>query len=359
MLSKEERQYYARQSILSDIGEEAQLRLKKASVLILGMGGLGCPIAQTLATAGVGKIGILDFDKVSVSNLHRQQIYKYQDVGMLKVDVAFTYLTQLNPFIEIVPYHVLLSNEAEAIAIFDEYDIILDATDNESTKYLINDICVYIGRPLVYGSVFKFEGNVTVFNLMPKSPTLRCLFPQPKNDDIDCNIVGAYNVCTVVTGNFMANETIKIILQKNDILSGKLLVYNSLESKIDKFTFAYNSESVEISKKRFLENKKINITPRELEQLFKSEADIELIDVRTEEEHAICNIGGKLIPIDELEERFREIDTTKQIIIYCHHGIRSKYAIEGLAQMGFHNLLNLEGGIHAYAIEIDNTLTLY
>jgi len=355
----EELQYYSRQVLLDGFGILSQQKLKAAHVLIIGAGGLGCPVVQSLAGMGVGNIGIVDFDKVSLSNLHRQTIYKYDDIGLWKCDVAKEFANALNPFISIETFRTIASHETLP-ALVENYNIVVDCTDNPNSKYLINDACIQFGKPLVYGSIFKMEGNVSVFNLHANAPTLRCLFPEIEPDMPDCNRTGVLGLVTAQTGICMATEVVKIILNEGNILSSQLLIIKAFAPETHIFNFEATKRGREQSLKNFESFvASFMISPTALQQLFLTQSDFDLIDVRDEEEHAIANIGGKLIPIDELEDRFREISPARNTIVYCHHGIRSQNAVDFLRTAGYDKVKNLEGGIHAWSIEVDETVTVY
>ncbi len=358
-MKPEELQYYSRQTILSDFGIESQEKLKSSYILMIGAGGLGCPVLQSLAAIGVGNIGIVDFDKISASNLHRQTIYKYEDIGQWKCDKAKQFIQALNPFIEVETFRVI-ANEETLPALEENYDIVVDCTDNPLSKYLINDICVITGKTLVYGSVFKMEGNVSVFNLNNDSPTLRCLFPENPDEMPDCNRTGILGIITASTGLYMAAEVVKIILSKKDILSGKLLIIKPFEASTQILNFEATDDGRQKSKNRFQTSiSDLIISPTALKKLMDSNEDFDLIDVRSDEEREICHIGGKLVPLDELEDRLYEIDSNKKTIIYCHHGIRSQNAVDFLRSVGYTNVINLEGGIHLWSIEVDDSVRIY
>jgi len=314
---------------------------------------------QSLAGMGVGNVGIVDFDKISVSNLHRQTIYKYQDIGKWKCDKAAQFLRELNPFIVIETFRAIADQETLP-ALVENYDIIVDCTDNPISKYLINDVCVKFIKVLVYGSVFKMEGNVAVFNLNDGAPTLRCLFPENEVEMPDCNRTGILGIVTATIALNMATEVIKIILGNANILSGKLLIVTPLECFAQIFNFKATEIGRQMSLRRFHSSKStLLISPMALNQLIEIGESFDLIDVRTEEEHNLVNIGGKLIPLDELEERTTEIDNQRKTVIYCHHGIRSQNAVDFLRKVGFKNVINLEGGIHAWSMEVDEDVRTY
>lgn len=348
MLTSEEKKQYNRHIILDKIGEEGQLKLKKAKVLVIGAGGLGCPVLQYLTAAGVGTIGIIDNDIVDQSNLQRQILYTIDDIGKSKAKTAANRLGKLNPFVKFDVYQEKLTKE-NAITLFKNYNIIVDGSDNFSTRYLSNDTAILTNKPLIYGAIFKFEGQVSVFNYKG-SATYRCLYPTPPEPDEspNCSEIGVLGVLPGIIGSLQANEVIKMICEIGELLTNKLLVYDTLTMRqlILKFD---KSEKSNITK---LENdydffcgiKSIQneITLDELEKDLKL---YHLLDVREEHEHEDYNIGGKNIPLSELKERLDEVDTLKPIVVYCASGIRSKKAIEFLNKIDEkYILLNLKNG---------------
>lgn len=249
MLSKTELIRYQRQLQLKEFGSSGQQKLKQSKVLVIGAGGLGCAILQYLAAAGVGHIGIVDFDRVNASNLHRQVLYTTEDIGKLKVDCAIRQLSKQNEFIELLGFSLELSNK-NAIDIFSAYDIIIDGTDNYTTRYMINDACILLNKPLIYGAIYRFEGQVSVFNYTSKAnekgPTYRCLFPEPPSTDtsLNCSVSGVLGVLPGIIGIMQANETIKIITGIGDVLSGRLMVINTLSMQTDIISFDRNKEAI-------------------------------------------------------------------------------------------------------------------
>lgn len=349
MLLKEEFKHYDRQLILPEIGQEGQQKLKGAKVLVVGAGGLGCPILQYLSAAGVGTLGIIDDDVVSVSNLHRQILYTYDDVGKHKAKVAVAKLSRLNPLISFKVFTEKLTNK-NALEVFNKFDIIVDGTDNFQTRYLINDACVLSDKPLVSGSIFKFEGQVSVFNYK-NGPTYRCLFPNPPkpNSVPNCAEIGVLGVLAGIIGCFQANEVIKIICGIGNILSGKLLTYNVLNVSQNVFKIRKN-ENLHITKLEdnydffcgFLDDLK-EVTYTKLNENIK---EYNLLDVRTLQERAEFQIGGMHIPLNELKQRFNEISTEKPLVVYCKSGNRSKQAIKILQNLNFPSeIFNLKNGV--------------
>ena len=345
--TKEEKQQYKRHLILEEIGLEGQLKLKKAKVLVIGAGGLGCPILQYLSAAGVGSIGIIDNDVVEQSNLQRQILYTHQDIGKNKAESAFKHLQLLNPYIKFDVYRTRLTKD-NALDVFEKYDIIIDGTDNFPTKYLINDAAVLANKPIVFGSIYKFEGQVSVFNYK-NSATYRCLYPTPSkpNEVPNCSDIGVLGVLPGIIGALQANEVLKIICQIGDVLSDKLLTYNLLTMQQTLFNFKKN----DASQIKALDNdyefacgvSKDNLVIT-LSALEKQVGRYNLLDVREDSERQLYNIGGQHIPLGELANRINEIIKDKDIVVYCKSGVRSKRAIEILKEKGLENtFLQLEG----------------
>ena len=357
MFSKEEKEQYNRHFILDAIRIEGQLKLKKSKVLVVGAGGLGCPILQYLTAAGVGTIGIIDNDVVDRSNLQRQILFSIDDIGKPKATAAAQRLSKLNPFIHFITYIDFLSSE-NALEIFPEYDIIVDGSDNFQTRYLTNDASVITNKPLVFGAIFKFEGQVSVFNYKD-GPTYRCLFPTPPNANSipNCSEIGVLGVLPGIIGCLQANETIKIICELGDVLSGKLLSLNALNLQQNILKFPKNKNivinhlidydlfcgiekenSLEISNSDF--NKYLNID------------SISLIDVRKDMEREHFNIGGEHIPLHLLQQKldiFKELDN---IVLYCQVGQRSLIAAKMmLEKFPYKNIKSLRGGIEAWRKE--------
>ena len=341
-----EDEYYSSHQKLSLISAIGQQQLQQAKVLMIGAGGLGCPCLQILAGAGIGTIGIADYDRISISNLHRQYLYNYADAGKLKTTIATERLSAYNPFI-IIQTHDLLVEESNILELLSAYDLIIDGTDNFASRYLINDACVLLDKPLVYGAIHQSEGHVTVFNYH-NGPTLRCLFPKDENESIaSCAEIGAYNVITNIIGTLMANEAIKVILQHPDVLAGKLNQVDILSGK----TFQIRYQEVEGSRQKSIERfsglsniKTVSVA--DLKEKLNSNESFYLIDVREETEHADFNIGGTNIPLQNLMSQLNfEFAATDEIIFYCQKGTRSKQAAEYLFTKGFKNAVSLQGGM--------------
>ncbi|WP_203256109.1 molybdopterin-synthase adenylyltransferase MoeB [Hyunsoonleella ulvae] len=349
MLSQNEKKIYSRHLLLNEIGLEGQEKLKQAKVLVVGAGGLGCPILQYLTAAGVGTIGIVDGDTVDMSNLQRQILYTVDDVEKPKAKCAAIRLKQLNPYVEFNVHQEFLST-TNALVLFENYDIIVDGSDNFQTRYLCNDAAVITNKPLVFGSIFKFEGQVTVFNYN-NGPTYRCLYPTPPSHGSvpSCSEIGVLGVLPGIVGNYQANETLKIILGLGEILSGKLLTFNALTMQQMQFKFGKN-ESLNITNLESNYDVFCGIPQIEkeitLEDLDANKDIYNLLDVREAWEREQHHIGGQHIPLGELAIRYKEIDTTKPLVVYCKSGIRSARAItfleNNLENVSF---VNLKGGI--------------
>ena len=370
LLSKEEIARYSRHIKIDGVGLEGQEKLKTASVLVIGAGGLGCPVLQYLVAAGVGGIGIVDDDVVDASNLQRQILFDVEDIGKSKASTAIAKLSKQNPFVELVEHAVRLTNE-NALNIFEGYDIVIDGTDNFPTRYLVNDACVILDKPLVFGSIYKFEGQVSVFNY-EGGPSYRCLYPNPpKEGEVpNCSEIGVIGVLPGVIGTRMASECIKIILGIGEVLKGKLLLIDILGNKNLQLNITKNPENWE--RKVLEENyedfcgitdlrmEMNEISVKELNERIKAGENLKLVDVREEFEYEICLIPESIkIPLGQISDRSDEIDRLTPTVVICHHGRRSASAIELLKAKGFTNLINLTGGIHSWAIEVDNEMATY
>ncbi|PCJ23668.1 MAG: dinucleotide-utilizing protein [Flavobacteriales bacterium] len=361
-LTNQEKNRYSRHILLGKIGLEGQEKLKAAKVLVIGVGGLGCPVLQYLTAAGVGELGIIDYDIIDETNLQRQILFTVNDIGKNKAEVAKNRLKQLNPHINFNVYPEKLTTR-NALNLFSEYDIIVDGTDNFSTRYLVNDACVITNKPLIYGAIYKFEGQVTVFNYKG-GPTYRCLFPEPpKAGSVpNCSEIGVLGVLPGLIGTQQANEVIKLILGIGKLLSGKLLTYDSLNNSFLTLTINRSEEQVQ----KVLDEKSnfkdfdydffcgiistfdVNeISLDELRKMFNSSDNFQLVDVRQEWEQPRVEKDNVLIaPLNELESYVTKIATDKKVIVVCQHGIRSIAAIEQLEkEYNFNNLINLQGGI--------------
>jgi adenylyltransferase/sulfurtransferase len=380
-LSPEEIRRYARHLIMPEVAMEGQKRLKAAKVLCIGGGGLGSPLALYLAAAGVGTLGLVDFDVVDLSNLQRQILHATPDVGRPKIDSAQAKLTALNPDLILERYEHPINSE-NALGIFADYDVIVDGTDNFPTRYLVNDACVLLGKPNVYGSIFRFDGQASVF-FPPHGPCYRCLYPEPPPAELvpNCAEGGVLGILPGAIGVVQATETVKLILGVGRPLIGRLLLYDALdmsfrEMKVRKspkcpicgpnptittlidyeaFCGVHAAEPAAVST-----NGSGSISALELKtKLDRGEVPV-LLDVRNPEEIAICRIpGSTVIPLPELAGRIAELDASLPMVVHCKSGARSQKAIALLAGAGFQHLSNLEGGILAWIDSVDPSLPRY
>lgn len=341
---------YNRQIILPEIGINGQEKLSKAKVLIIGVGGLGSVVLPYLAAAGIGEIGIIDDDSIEVTNLQRQVIYKTNAVGKSKVLEARKMALNLNPSIKVNAIAEKLDAK-NAISLFEQYDIIVDATDNLRTKYLINDACFVTNKPFIYGSIYRFEGQVSVFNYK-NGPTYRCLFPNEANGAADCNEAGVLGVSVGMIGMFQANEVLKMILGIGEILSGKLLVYNMLNNEQQKFEFTKTNATAIDS--LYFENKYVKASNSSIEILASvaleqiNKPNVVFLDVRNYDEYPKITIANSIqIPLDQLENQLNQLDINQEIFAFCQSGIRSKIAVEILTKHHFKNAKSIVGGAKA------------
>jgi len=385
MFTKEELERYSRHLIIPEFNIEGQKKLKAAKVLVVGAGGLGAPLLQYLAAAGVGTLGIVDFDVVDKSNLHRQVLFNIKDIGRPKTEVAKERLESLNPHITVKTHNTRFTSE-NALDIIKDYDLVADGTDNFPTRYLVNDACVILGKPNVYASIFRFEGQVSVFNYTfsdgSKGPNYRDLFPAPPPPGLvpSCAEGGVLGVLPGIIGSLQANEVIKVITGIGEPLAGRLFLFDALafETRMLKINKGENSPKIEklvnyeqfcgieprsksqVSRTKNQETDVKEITVQELHTFQSNGSDFQLIDVREPYEHEICNLNGELIPLGEIEDSADKIASDKKVIIHCRSGKRSADAIKILeSKYQFKNLYNLKGGILAYADEIDNSLAKY
>ena len=366
---------YSRQLVLPELGPKGQQKLKESSALIVGAGGLGIPASVYLAAAGVGRIGIVDEDVVEKSNLHRQTIYSEQDVGRRKALVAGERLRSVNPHVTIEPHETRLMS-ANAMEILKGYDVVLDCTDNFPARYLINDACVLLGRPDVYASIFRFDGQASVFHAQ-KGPCYRCLFPEPPPPDSvqDCAVAGVLGVLPGVMGSIQAVEALKLMLGQGEPLLGRLLLFNATDMSFNELRFKRNPECPVCGKSPTVTSlidyeafcglrspapAVKEIIPLELKRLMEKAENVTILDVREPFEHDLCKIqGSKLIPLGELRLRAGELDKSAEIVVYCHVGARSARATELLSSMGFGKVRNLKGGIRAWSEDVDPTVPAY
>lgn len=348
MLSEKEKIRYARHLILPEVGEAGQTRLKAARVLVIGAGGLGCPVLQYLVAAGVGNIGVIDGDVVEESNLQRQILFSHADIGQKKSDLAVKKLKAQNAFVDLKSYAERLTSQ-NALRIFENYDVVVDGSDNFPTRYLVNDACVMLNKTLVFGSIFKFEGQVSVFNYK-NGPTYRCLYPEPPADgDVpNCAEIGVIGILPGICGTLMANEVIKIITGVGKVLSGELLSFNAITTQFDHFTFSVNPKNRNIH--AFSDYEQFcamsnEISASQLKKKIERKEDFQLIDVREKQEYDQKNIGGILIPLNALEKNLSQIDGSKETIVHCASGARSKKAVQLLREKGFTKVYNLRNGL--------------
>jgi len=380
-LTNEEILRYSRHLILPDVGMEGQRRLKGSKVLMVGTGGLGAPLGLYLAAAGVGRIGIVDFDVVDVTNLQRQVIHGTKDVGRPKIDSAADRMLDINPDLQIDKHEVALTS-ANALEIINDYDIVVDGTDNFPTRYLINDACVLLGKPNAYGSIFRFEGQATVFGY-EDGPCYRCLYPEPPPPGLvpSCAEGGVLGILPAVIGSIQATEAVKLILGKGETLKGRLLLYDALNMKFRELKLRRNPECPvcgdnptvtelidyqqfcgipqQEAEEAAMESLP-EITPLELKAKLDAKEDIFVLDVREPHEYDIAKIPGTtLIPLGELPRRVGELDSTADIVIHCRSGVRSAKAQHILKDMGFSRVTNLSGGILQWSDDVDPTVAKY
>jgi molybdopterin/thiamine biosynthesis adenylyltransferase/rhodanese-related sulfurtransferase len=378
-LSKSEVLRYSRHLIMPEVGMDGQLKLKQAKVLCIGTGGLGAPLGLYLAAAGVGRIGLVDFDTVDFTNLQRQVLFGTSDVGRPKIAAAADHLRNLNPEIQIDSYETRLTSE-NALDLFKDYDIIVDGTDNFPTRYLVNDACVLLGKPNVYGSIFRFEGQITIFGA-PGGPCYRCLYPEPPPPGLvpSCAEGGVLGVLPGIVGTIQAAETLKLIIGKGEPLIGRLLLFDALAMKFRELKLRKNPECpvcgdhptvtklIDYAEFCGIRGEEApaapttvpEITPRELKARLDRGDDLYILDVREPHEYQICNIGGHLIPLGDLSRRVNELDSSREIVAHCRSGKRSAEASEFLRKAGFHKIWNLKGGILAWSDEVDSSVPKY
>ncbi|MDE3147986.1 MAG: molybdopterin-synthase adenylyltransferase MoeB [Acidobacteriota bacterium] len=373
---------YSRHLLLPEVGMEGQQKLKAARVLCVGAGGLGSPLAFYLAAAGVGTLGLVDFDVVDASNLQRQIIHFTKDIGRKKLDSAEEKLKALNPALNVIKHETLLSS-ANALEILKDYDIVADGTDNFPTRYLVNDACVLLGKPNVYGSIFRFEGQASVF-ATEQGPCYRCLYPEPPPPGLvpSCAEGGVLGILPGLVGTMQATEVIKLILGKGELLVGRLLLVDALNMRFRELKLRKNPEcpvcgprptvtrlidyqqfcgiAPEIEKEeKTLKNGIPQLSVKELKSRIDAGEDVMILDVREPFEYQIANLGGKLIPMNDVPRRLAEIERDREIVVQCKMGGRSQRVAEFLSQAGYPRVVNLAGGIIAWANEIDPTMPKY
>jgi adenylyltransferase/sulfurtransferase len=372
---------YSRHLILPEVGMEGQQKLKAAKVLCVGTGGLGSPLVLYLAAAGIGTLGLVDFDVVDASNLQRQIIHSTKDIGRKKIDSAAEKLTALNPALNVVKHDTMLSS-ANALEILKDYDIVADGTDNFPTRYLVNDACVLLGKPNVYGSIFRFEGQASIF-ATKEGPCYRCLYPEPPPPGLvpSCAEGGVLGILPGLVGVIQATEVIKLILGNGSPLIGRLLLVDALNMRFRELKLRKNPECPvcgdhptvtelidyqnfcgivpEIRQEANLKNGVPQITVKELKRRIDAGEDVQLIDVREPYEYQIAQIGGKLIPQNDVPQRLAEIDRDREVVVHCKSGGRSQRIAEFLMQSGYPRVVNVAGGILAWSDEIDPKVQKY
>src|ERR1700746_1636587 len=378
-LSNEEILRYSRHLIMPEVGMEGQLKLKNAKVLLIGTGGLGAPLGLYLAAAGGGKLGLVDFDVGDFTNLQRQGSVGPSDGGKHKREAARARLSNLNPDIEIQSFETQLTS-ANALELFKDFDIIVDGTDNFPTRYLVNDACILLGKPNVYGSIFRFEGQATVFG-MPDGPCYRCLYPEPPPPGLvpSCAEGGVLGVLPGIVGSIQAMETIKLILGSGDSLAGRLLLFDALGMRFRELKLRKNPKCPMCGVNRVITKlidysafcgvrgeeapapdlKVPEMTPRELKARLERRDDLYILDVREPHESQICNIKGHLLPLGELPRRVHELDSSREIVAHCRSGKRSAEAVDFLRKAGFRKIHNLKGGILAWSDEVAPSIPKY
>lgn len=380
-LSNDEILRYSRHLLIPDVGLEGQQKLKASSVLVIGSGGLGSPVALYLAAAGVGRIGLVDYDVVDFSNLQRQIIHGESRLGDLKVASARDRMLDLNPEIQVDIYNQLLTSD-NAFEIAEPYQVIIDGTDNFPTRYLVNDLCVLTGKTNIYGSIFRFDGQASVFDA-ERGPCYRCLFPEPPPPGLvpSCAEGGVLGVLPGTIGSIQATEALKVLLDIGDPLIGQLLLYDALEMSFQKVKLQKNpdclvcSDHPEVTELIDYEafcgmpahdheegsaGADWDITAEELADQLKAGSELTLIDVREPHELEISQLeNAELIPLGQLASRMSELDSAEDIVLFCKAGTRSTRALEILASAGFRKVKNLKGGINAWARRVDEDMPIY
>ncbi len=376
-LSKEEILRYSRHLIMPEVAMEGQLKLKQAKVLLVGTGGLGAPLGLYLAAVGIGKIGIVDFDVVDFSNLQRQVIHGTKDVGRPKIDSAADRMHDINPNVEIVKHEVALTSE-NAFEIISQYDIVVDGTDNFPTRYLVNDACVLLGKPNVYGSIFRFEGQASIFATR-NGPCYRCLYPEPPPPGLvpSCAEGGVLGILPGLIGVVQATETVKLILGNGDPLIGRLMLYDALAMRFRELKLRKNPDcpicGTNPTITELIDYQEFcgivphepaattaDISAKEVKAMLDSKADFLLLDVREPHEYQIAKIPGSvLVPLGDLPKHMHELTQATEIIAHCKSGMRSAKAVELLKQSGFKKVRNMAGGILAWSDTVDPSVPKY
>src|SRR5512146_5022 len=377
-LSNDEVLRYSRHLIMPEVGMEGQLKLKAAKVLCIGAGGLGSPLALYLAAAGVGTLGVVDFDLVDSTNLQRQIIHTTADIGRSKLQSASEKLNAIHPYVNVHTFNTRLTSE-NALEIFRDFDIIADGTDNFPTRYLVNDACVLAGQPNVYASIFRFEGPASVF-ATEEGPCYRCLYPEPPPPGLvpSCAEGGVLGILPGLLGIIQATEVIKLILGSGEPLIGRLLLVDALAMRFRELRLRKDKNCPVCGENPSIhqlidynefcgirgEEKPLNtgvpeIQPEELKRRLDAGDDIFVLDVREPHEYQICNIGGYLIPLGDLPKRVNELDTSREIVAHCKSGVRSGKAVDFLQKAGFRRVKNLAGGILRWSEKVDPTVPKY
>jgi len=379
-LTNKEVARYSRHLIMPEVGMEGQLKLKAASVLCIGAGGLGSPVALYLAAAGVGRIGIVDFDVVDYSNLQRQIIHGTPDVGRKKSDSAADRLRSINPEVKVVQYEVMLSSN-NALEILKGYDVVVDGTDNFPTRYLVNDACVLLGKPNVYGSIFRFEGQASVF-ATTDGPCYRCLYPEPPPPGLvpSCAEGGVLGILPGVIGTIQATEAVKLIIGVGEPLVNRFMIYDALRMRFRELKLRKDPECPACGENPTIQklidyeqfcgltptaiqdevSDGVDTTVEELKARLDHQDDIFILDVRETQEYQICQIpGSKLIPLGDLPKRLSELEGHDEMVVHCKSGVRSAKAVRLLREAGFKKAQNLSGGIMAWIERIDPSLPKY
>ncbi len=382
-LSQDQINRYSRHLLLPEVGVEGQEKICNSKILCIGTGGLGSPVSLYLAAAGVGKLGLIDFDVVDKSNLQRQIAHGESTVGKLKVDSAKDRIADLNSDVEVVTYNERLSSD-NAMRIFKDWDIIVDGTDNFPTRYLANDACVLLGKPYVYGCILRFEGQVSVFNA-GNGPCYRCLYPEPPPPGMvpSCAEGGVLGVLCGIIGGLQTNEALKLVLNQGDNLSGRLVIFDSLAMKFREMKLRkdkncpicgdnptikelidYEQFCGILPPQESPEDRELEIEPATVKEMLDSKKNFQLIDCRNEGEYQICRIeGATLIPLDVIEERridqLNGLQKSDEIVVHCKGGVRSLKAVKALKAMGFENVKSMRGGINEWSETIDSSVPLY
>jgi sulfur-carrier protein adenylyltransferase/sulfurtransferase len=375
-LNKQELTHYSRHLLLDEVGKKGQEKLKNASVLLIGAGGLGCPAALYLAAAGVGHLGIIDFDVVDVSNLQRQIAFSYDDIGKSKSVSIKERLTGINPHIEIEVFTERFGID-NAQELFERFDVVVDGCDNFGTRYLSNDTAFFTKTPLVFGAIHRFQGQMSVFNADENSPCYRCLFPDPPDAGSipNCAEAGVLGILPGVVGTIQATEAVKIILGLGESLSGRFMTYDAMSMKFNEFKLSKNpqcplcgetpqiktlAEIELLCPTQLAQKENRDISPSELAVEIEDNSDLYLIDVREEHELDICKLpGANLIPLRLLDDVATALPKDKDIVVFCHRGIRSLQALDILSKAGLSRLRNLSGGISQWAQEVDPDMPQY